>query len=191
MTESYFPTYFAALAERLNDATDEQLDAACRLLSDVRGRGKVLAAGNGASAAIASHVAVDLTKTTSIRAMAFNDADLITCFANDYGYENWVAKAMECYADPGDVAIVISSGGKSANILNAARRARELGLSVITFSGFSANNPLRKLGDVNLWVNSSTYNVVETTHQSWLIAIIDWLADGRSRDARCDADVTA
>src|SRR5579884_572607 len=177
MAESYFRDYFATLGERLHDASDDDLSAVCRLLNDVRGRGKIIAAGNGASAAIASHVTVDLMKSTSIRAMAFNDADLITCFGNDYGYENWVAKAIECYGDRGDVAILISSSGKSPNIVNAAHRARELGLSVITLSGFAPDNPLRQIGHLNLWVDSAAYNVVETTHQSWLLAVIDCLAD--------------
>jgi D-sedoheptulose 7-phosphate isomerase len=183
MTDSYFREYFASLGERLHDASDEQLSAVCHMLGAVRGHGKIIAAGNGASAAIASHVTVDLTKTTSIRAMAFNDADLITCYGNDYGYENWVAKAIESYADAGDVAILISSSGKSPNIVNAARRARELGLSVLTLSGFAPDNPLRGLGHLNLWVDSTSYNVVETTHQSWLLAVIDCLADGMRETA--------
>ena len=54
---------------------------------------KVIIAGNGGSAAMASHVAVDFTKAAGIRAINFNEADLITCFSNDYGYEHWVAQA--------------------------------------------------------------------------------------------------
>jgi len=55
----------------------------------------------------ASHVAVDFFKAASIRAINFYEADLITCFANDYGYENWVEKALETCADEGDLAILI------------------------------------------------------------------------------------
>jgi len=133
--------------------------------------------GNGGSAAIASHVAVDLTKAARVRAINFNEADLITCLGNDYGYENWMAKALEFYSDPGDVAVIISSSGQSQNVVTGAKAARELGLQVVTLSGFQATNPLRKLGDLNLWVNSATYNVVETTHQSWLLAVIDRLVE--------------
>ena len=56
-------------------------------------------------------MAVDLTKASGIRAVNFNEADLITCFANDYGYEHWVEKALDFYADPKDVVILISSSG--------------------------------------------------------------------------------
>src|SRR5262245_14647774 len=74
---------------------------------------KLIIAGNGGSSAIASHCAVDFTKIARIRCINFNEVDLITCFANDYGYENWVEKALEFYADSGDTAILISSSGKS------------------------------------------------------------------------------
>ena len=88
-----------------------------------------------------------------------------------------MGKALEAYADPGDLAILISSSGKSQNILNAAEKANEMGLSVITVSGFLTDNPLRKLGDLNLWVDSTEYNIVEMTHHVWLVAIIDYLIE--------------
>ena len=138
---------------------------------------KIIVVGNGGSAAMASHVTVDFTKTARIRAVNFNEADLLTCFANDYGYEHWVAKALEAYADSGDLAILISSSGKSLNIINGAEKAKNIGLSVITVSGFLPDNPLRKLGDLNLWVDSTEYNIVEMTHHIWLVAIIDYLIE--------------
>ena len=85
---------------------------------------KIILAGNGGSAAIASHCSVDFTKCAGVRCINFNEADLITCFANDYGYERWLEKALEFYADRGDVVVLISSSGKSANMINAARYAR-------------------------------------------------------------------
>ena len=124
---------------------------------------------------MASHVAVDFTKAAGIRAINFNEADLITCFANDYGYERWVYNALEFYADRGDLAILISSSGKSQNMIIGAEKAKEMGLHVITVSGFSPDNPLRELGDLNLWAESYEYNIVEMTHHIWLVAIVDYL----------------
>ena len=138
---------------------------------------KIIIAGNGGSAAMASHVAVDFTKAAGIRAINFNEADLITCFANDYGYENWVAQALEAYADQGELLILISSSGNSQNILNGAKKAKEMGLLVITLSGFLPDNPLRELGNLNLWVDSTEYNIVEMTHHVWLVAIIDYMIE--------------
>ena len=126
---------------------------------------------------MASHVAVDFTKAAGIRAINFNEADLITCFANDYGYEHWVEMALEFYADPGDLVILISSSGSSMNIINGAEKAKSMGLSLITVSGFLPDNPIRQLGDLNLWVDSSKYNIVEMTHHVWLVAVIDYLIE--------------
>lgn len=124
---------------------------------------------------MASHVAVDLTKTAGVRCINFNEADLITCLANDYGYERWLEKAIEAYADPGDLTILISASGRSPNMVNAARAAVAHGLTVVTFTGFSKDNPLRALGRLNYWVNSQQYNIVEMTHHIWLLAVCDLL----------------
>ncbi len=135
---------------------------------------KAIVVGNGGSAAIASHVSVDLTKNAGIRSISFNEADLITCFANDYGFEQWVAKAVECYGDKDDVLIAISSSGNSMNMLNGCEAAkRKKFASVITLSGFNPDNPLRHLGDINFWVDSKAYNFVETIHQLWLLIVVD------------------
>ena len=174
----YFKKYFESVGQKLNSIDTTKLEQAASMVWAAHKAGKkVIIAGNGGSAAMASHVAVDFTKAASIRAINFNEADLITCFANDYGYEHWVEKALEAYADKGDLAILISSSGKSQNILNAAEKANEMGLSVITVSGFLTDNPLRKLGDLNLWVDSTEYNIVEMTHHVWLVAIIDYLIE--------------
>ena len=135
---------------------------------------KVIIAGNGGSAAIASHFSVDLTKNAGIRSINFNESDLITCFANDYGYEHWVEKALEFYGDEGDVLIGISSSGSSENILNGCRIARKKNFSkVITFSGMNSENPLKQLGDINIWVKSMAYNHIENIHQFYLLAVVD------------------
>ncbi len=134
---------------------------------------KVIFAGNGGSAALASHCAVDFTKSARIRAVNFNEADLITCFANDYGYERWMEKAIEAYADPGDPVVLVSSSGKSPNVVRAARYAASRGLPVVTFTGFDERNPLKQAGTLNFWVDSRAYNVVEMTHHVWLLGVCD------------------
>ena len=116
----------------------------------------------------------DFTKTCDVRAINFNEADLITCFSNDYGYEKWIEKAIEFYGSKGDILILISSSGKSKNMLNACKAARRKKIQkIITFTGHKKNNPLSKLGDINLWVDSNIYNHVENTHQIWLLAVCD------------------
>jgi len=143
-------------------------------------KGKVMIFGNGGSAAISSHVSVDLTKNAKIRSLNFNEADLITCFSNDYGYERWIEKAIDFYSDRNDTLILISSSGKSKNILRACKAARKNKIfKVITLTGHKKNNPLSKLGDINLWTDSKAYNFVENTHQIWLLAVCDLIIGKR------------
>ena len=145
---------------------------------------KILIFGNGGSAAIASHVAVDLTKNAKIRAVNFNEADLITCFSNDYGYEKWVEKSIDFYADPKDILVLISSSGQSLNMINACRAGKNKKVSnIITFSGHRKDNPLSKLGDINFWVDSKAYNFVENIHQLWLLTIVDLIIGKREYSA--------
>jgi D-sedoheptulose 7-phosphate isomerase len=135
--------------------------------------GTVIFVGNGGSAGICSHLAIDLSKNAKVPATCFNDASLITCLANDYGYDQWMAHALRLNARAGDCLVAISSSGRSANVLNAVAKARELQLSIVTLSGMTADNPLRESGDINFWAPSRSYNVVETAHQFWLMAVID------------------
>ena len=145
------------------------------LLETKQNKKKVFIVGNGGSAAIASHVAVDFTKQGGVSTLTFNDSDLITCFSNDYGYDYWVEKSIEFYCNKGDTLILISSSGKSKNIINAALKAKALSLSLVTFTGFSKENILLELGDISFWVDSRAYNIIENTHQIWLLMVCDLL----------------
>jgi len=136
---------------------------------------KIIIVGNGGSAAIASHFSVDITKNAGVKCINFNEAGLITCFSNDYGYERWVEKAIEFYGESGDLAIFISSSGNSPNIIKGVETAKSMGVETVTFSGFSRNNKLSNLGKINFWVNSKAYNIVENVHQIWLLSIVDMI----------------
>lgn len=142
------------------------------LAAHARG-GKIIFAGNGGSAAIASHCAVDFSKTAGVRCINFNEADLITCLANDYGYQWWIEKALRLYADELDLVVLISSSGRSPNVIRAAEYARSARLPLVALTGFDADNPLRAMADLSLWIDSHAYNVVEITHQVWLLAVCD------------------
>ena len=101
-TSKYFSKYFETVGQKLNSIDSAQLEKAASMVWTAHQSGKkIIVVGNGGSAAMASHVTVDFTKAAGMRAINFNEADLITCFANDYGYEHWVAKALEAYADSG------------------------------------------------------------------------------------------
>ena len=113
MNESWLKNYFNLYKKSLFDEKifNKILDLKQDLENTKITGNKTMILGNGGSAAIASHVSVDCTKNAGIRLVNFNEADLITCLANDYGYENWMAKAIEFYGDDNDLVILISSSG--------------------------------------------------------------------------------
>lgn len=147
--------------------------------------GKVIVIGNGGSAAIASHLAEDFTKNAGIRTIAFNDAAMITCFANDHGYDHLFEKAIQHYGDKGDVVLAISSSGMSRNILRGVNQAKDMGISVITFSAFEHNNHLREKGRLNFYVPTKTgeYGFAEICHLALGHALIDFICEGKNKCA--------
>lgn len=138
-------------------------------------KGKLIFIGNGASASLASHAATDFTKQAKVKSIAFNDHNLITAFSNDYGYENWVKKALEFYACPEDLIIFISVSGNSQNLINGIKFAKNNLISTASLTGSNKENFLKKNSDCSLWVNSKAYNIVESIHTIWLTLIIDLL----------------
>lgn len=140
---------------------------------------KVMFIGNGGSAAIASHQAVDYWKNGGMRAIAFNDSSLLTCISNDFGYPHVFAKPIEMFAEHGDILIAISSSGRSENILLAVNVAKDRGCEVITMSGFSADTPLRFAGDVNFYVPSDSYGHVEIVHLALCHSMLDAIVSRR------------
>ena len=184
---NFLEKYFSDLSEIIKPNTEclKKLNVVKDLIvSTSKKNGKILIFGNGGSAAIASHASVDLTKNARIRAVNFNEADLITCFSNDYGYERWIEKTIDFYADKKDIIILISSSGQSINMINACKAAKKKRIRVISFTGHSKNNPLSKLSKISLWVNSKAYNYIENIHQIWLLGICDLIIGKREYSAK-------
>jgi D-sedoheptulose 7-phosphate isomerase len=155
------------------DFVSELAAAYAALRESARAGGKAMVIGNGGSAAIAGHTAVDLWKNGRIPAVCFNDPSQLTCLSNDLGYEEVFAEPVRMFARPGDVLVAISSSGRSRNILNAVAAARSKGCRVITLSGFKPDNPLRGLGDWNFYADSIAYGFVETAHSAVCHALVD------------------
>jgi len=166
----YFDTYSEALKGK---DIFEKIVAFKKMVESCSG--KLIFAGNGASASISSHCALDYTKQGGVRSECFSSDAFITAFVNDFGYDHWLAKAMEHHADADDIVILISSSGKSPNVVNAAKYCRSRGMRVVTLTGFADDNPLKQLGDLNLWIDSKSYNIIECTHMFWLMAACDLL----------------
>jgi D-sedoheptulose 7-phosphate isomerase len=174
--EQWIEDYLDRYKKAFEIDVKEQLLEFHQLCLEVQKAGrKLIMAGNGASASIASHAALDFSKQGKVKAVSFNDPSLITAYANDLGYENWVAKCLEMHAVQGDVAVLISSSGTSKNIVNAAQASKSLGLKVVGFSGFKQDNPLNSTADIGFWVDSRAYNVIENIHSIWMMCVVDML----------------
>ena len=177
-------TDFSSLIKPDKDIISKLIQVRNIFLGTSKKKGKILIFGNGGSAAIASHVSVDLTKNAKIRTVNFNESDLITCFSNDYGYERWVEKAIDFYADKNDLVVLISSSGKTKNMINACKAAKRKKIKAISLTGHTENNPLSKATDLSLWINSKAYNFIENTHQIWLLTICDLIIGKREYPAK-------
>ena len=175
---------FSKIIKPDNNIIKKLIEVRDIFLKTSKKRGKILIFGNGGSAAIASHVSVDLTKNAQIRTVNFNESDLITCFSNDYGYDRWIEKTIDFYADRNDTLVLISSSGKSENMINACKAAKRKKIKVISFTGHAKNNPLSKIVNLSLWVNSKAYNFIENTHQIWLLTVCDLIIGKREYPAK-------
>lgn len=160
--------------DRVVMSLDRGLDRMRQVARESHDRGnKIMFIGNGGSAGVASHLAIDYSKNGELRAMAFNDAAALTCLANDLGYENVFSQQIVLHARAGDLLVAISSSGASPSILKAVAAARANGSRVVTLSGFAADNPLRQAGDVNFYVRSDAYGFVEVAHLALCHAVLD------------------
>jgi D-sedoheptulose 7-phosphate isomerase len=181
MSKSFFKHYSSEILDllKLDNKTILKLEKVKNFLKIIKkNKKKVLIFGNGGSAAIANHFTIDLIKNTKIRCLNFNDSSTLTCLSNDFGYENWVKKSLEYYADKGDMIIIISSSGESKNMTNACKYAlKKKFLPLITLTGFKKGNTVSKLGNINFWINSKKYNHVENSHQFLLLSLVDSLAN--------------
>lgn len=134
---------------------------------------RLMVIGNGGSAAIAAHALEDYTNMGGLKTIDFYSPALLTCIANDYGYENVFSRPIEIFAEKNDMLFAISSSGKSPNILKACQTAHEKGCRVYTFSGFEPDNPLRSQGHINFYVPSTHYGFIESAHQILIHCILD------------------
>jgi len=191
MEKNYFHNFMEKLYSYTHDieatiaggkpcAPEKAFDKALGAVKDLKKtRRKAIFIGNGGSAAIASHQAVDYWKNGGIRAVSFNDAAGLTCISNDYGYEYVFRKPIEMFAEKGDVLFAISSSGQSPNVLNGVKAAMAKRCFVITLSGFSRKNALRRMGSVNFYVPSSSYGVIEIAHLAVCHSILDFIIEPR------------
>jgi len=140
----YVQKYLDEARGTLHNLSPSEIARSIEILTRARAEGRrIFVMGNGGSAAMASHFACDLGKGTvqqgkpRFKIISLNDnVPLLTAYANDFGYETVFAEPLASLAEPGDVAMAISSSGNSTNVLRAMDVARERGLTTIGIAGF-------------------------------------------------------
>ena len=179
--KSKFLSLYLSELNGLFDHIDHELwlkmEGRLRALRD-KAKGKVLIFGNGGSAAVAEHVSLDYKKAAGLPCLTLSSAPMLSCFANDFGYEHSQLKFIKYFATPDDVIVLISSSGKSPNILNCATYCEENALTYFTLTGFSEVSPIRQINTtVNFWIPVDNYNHIENAHQVILLSICDSLRE--------------
>jgi D-sedoheptulose 7-phosphate isomerase len=177
--------YLRNASEVLLQLPHDRITEVIAVLEQARAEGRrIFVFGNGGSAAMASHFATDLGKGTvqegrpRFKVMALNDnIPLLTAYANDFGYDTVFAEPLASLAEPGDVAIAISSSGNSPNVLRAVDVARERGLVTIGITGFEGGG-LRDRVDVCVIVPANNMQHVEDGQWAVLHAVFVALRDG-------------
>ena len=158
---------FDKFASALDSVDDKMINELIKKLKTTANTNKkIFIFGNGGSASIASHISTDLNKNTNLRAINFNEASFLTCYSNDYGYESWVTKSLEKHCNIGDLVILISSSGRSQNMINAGLYCKKKNFNCITFTGMSFENKLKNINknNLNFWIDSNNYNTIELLH---------------------------
>ena len=144
----------------------------------LKGGHKIMSCGNGGSMCDAMHFAEELSgryrdDRDPIAAMSLSDASVMSCIGNDYGFDRVFARQIEALGNPGDVLLAISTSGQSANVLEAARAAKERGIHVLALTG-KDGGALALLSDVEVRVPWSGYaDRIQEMHIKCIHAWID------------------
>jgi D-sedoheptulose 7-phosphate isomerase len=178
----------AQLAQQLlgDKAFLEAMQQGAELLVEALGSGhKILTCGNGGSMCDAMHMAEELSgkyreDRIPFAALAMSDASALTCIGNDYGFDQVFSRQTQALGKPGDVLVCISTSGNSQNVLQAARKAKELGMHVLSLTG-NGGGALGDLSDVDVSVPWSGFaDRIQEVHirciHSWIDAIEHELA---------------
>lgn len=154
---------------------DQGMQSFLSLLKSIKSKDKsVWWIGNGGSLALCSHLSQDCMNKLGLKSIAFNDPSLLTCMANDFGYENVYSRPLDANASEGDLLVAISSSGNSENILNAIRTAKEKKLKIVSLSSFKPSNKIWNTEtDINIYLPSERYGHAEVGHEALIHSVIE------------------
>ncbi len=175
----YLESYMERAGRTLNQTPFEQLKQAAEMLMEARAKGNwIFSAGNGGSAATASHFANDFVKGLSVeghkrfKTMSLNDGiPIVTALGNDYDYSRCYSEQLKNYGAPGDILVVYSGSGNSPNVVKAAEYARSIGMKVISFTGRDGGK-LDEYSDIDCIAPTDCMEEIEDVHMVWEHALV-------------------
>ena len=178
-------TYFEELSKALENLWPRPIERFYNLMMEASESGwMIYVCGNGGSAATANHFAEDLSVTGSKHAVDVisaislsSNASMITCIANDFGYQYIFSSQLNFCARDNDILVAISGSGNSPNVVNAVKTGKALGMKVVTMTGFDGG-VIRPMGDICIHVQSENYGIIEDCHLAVCHSIIDSIKRG-------------
>jgi len=185
MKTNYYSNYFKSINQGLTDSIYhigqqhiepeiffQKIKENLKKLRESRNR--IYFFGNGASAAFASHMALDFSKNGQILSRTLSDSALLTALSNDYSYESAMVEFLKIErASKEDLVITISSSGNSPNVVNVLDFCKEMDIPSLALSGLKNNNKSIEKANFSIYVPMKTYGMVECIHQIFLHLILD------------------
>jgi D-sedoheptulose 7-phosphate isomerase len=179
MKKNFINSYITEIKNCLDQIKDQNnlIIKLNKIYKSIKKNNKIIIYGNGGSASNAIHFCTDITKILNKKSITFDNANLITCYSNDYGFDNFVKQSINSHFIKNDIVILISSSGESQNIIEAAKFCIKKKIKLITLSAFNFNNKLKKLNKngINFYINTKSYNISEISHLIILLLSIDLL----------------
>lgn len=177
MKKNFINSYITEIKNCLDQIKDQNnlIIKLNKIYKSIKKNNKIIIYGNGGSASNATHFCTDITKILNKKSITFDNANLITCYSNDYGFDNFVKQSINSHFIKNDIVILISSSGESQNIIEAAKFCIKKKIKLITLSAFNFNNKLKKLNKngINFYINTKSYNISEISHLIILLLSID------------------
>ena len=190
--KDFFLDYNKKLSEVLKNHHFNEIEKITKFLEiSIKTKKKIFVCGNGGSASIANHFLCDFNKGIKISSSKrmipkiislTNSIELITAIANDINFNEIFASQLENYSKKNDILIVISSSGKSKNIINAVKFAKKNKLKIISLIGFSDNRYLKKLSKYYINLKTKNYGITEDIFQSIMHMISQYLRKKYSKN---------
>ncbi len=172
--DNFFSEYINENNKILKKIDISQFNNLLKKIKEIKkNKNKILIFGNGAGASIASHFSNDCNKSLKLRCLSFDSSTHLTCYSNDYGYENWVKETIKSHYSKKDLIILISASGNSLNMIKAAKFCKLKKYNFFSMTGFKKKNKLNINSKNFLWINSKSFNQVEISQLTVLLSIVD------------------